>query len=55
MEHKVISVGFFEEEQDNLIKLLDDDWEIVTATYVGDFLLKAGGLVQYVLRKEVPK
>lgn len=32
MRYKVIDVGFFDPEKEELINLLDGGWEIVTAT-----------------------
>ncbi|ACK40915.1 Gp35 protein [Listeria monocytogenes HCC23] len=53
MRHKIVQVGFLADKGEELIKLLDDGWKILTATYVGDNIEQIGGLVQYVLRKEV--
>ncbi|EFR83041.1 conserved hypothetical protein, partial [Listeria monocytogenes FSL F2-208] len=53
MRHKIVQVGFLADKGEELIKLLDDGWKILTSTYVGDNIEQMGGLVQYVLRKEV--
>ncbi|EAF1659701.1 hypothetical protein CJJ43_11900 [Listeria monocytogenes] len=53
MKHKIVQVGFLADRGEELIKLLDDGWKILTATYVGDNIEQIGGLVQYVLRNEV--
>lgn len=53
MRHKIVQVGFLADKGEELIKLLDDGWKILTATYVGDNIEQIGGLVQYVLRNEV--
>lgn len=53
MRHKIAQVGFLADKGEELIKLLDDGWKILTATYVGDNIEQLGGLVQYVLRNEV--
>ncbi|CUL90486.1 hypothetical protein ATT32_16025 [Listeria monocytogenes] len=52
MKHKIVQVGFLADKGEELIKLLDDGWKILTATYVGDNIEQMGGLVQYVLQKE---
>ncbi|EAG7074023.1 hypothetical protein AB924_08110 [Listeria monocytogenes] len=53
MRHKIVQVGFLADKGEELIKLLDDGWKILTSTYVGDNIEQIGGLVQYVLRKDV--